>query len=182
MLADMRRRLFTMTTAASLALCVGVVALWARSWRVQDWVRIEWVHGEPPAFRSSPDVMFRSIQGRFRVAVSGQDTVGPTGCRWQWLTRVPDRPSSEWDRFFWEARRLPAGSGDGPYWGVHAGVPHGLIVGGLAVLPAVWMTRRFGRRPPHGCPQCGYDLRATPSRCPECGEVTAVEPPATMRA
>jgi hypothetical protein len=55
---------------------------------------------------------------------------------------------------------------------VVATVPHGLLLVVLAV-PAVlglrggwivWRRRREGC-----CPQCSYDLRATPARCPECG-------------
>jgi hypothetical protein len=49
----------------------------------------------------------------------------------------------------------------------------------LTPARAVWTWRRSRRRPPHTCPGCGYDLRATAdpagprlSTCPECGRST----------
>jgi hypothetical protein len=37
-----------------------------------------------------------------------------------------------------------------------------------------WRRRSRLRRSARGlCPECGYDLRATPGRCPECGAVPA---------
>ncbi len=39
------------------------------------------------------------------------------------------------------------------------------------------MYQRRRRESQHRCPQCGYDLRATPDRCPECGRLThPIEP------
>jgi hypothetical protein len=46
----------------------------------------------------------------------------------------------------------------------------------FSLLPAIHFYRRVRHhRPlPGPCPQCGYDLRATPNQCPECGTVTAI--------
>ena len=47
----------------------------------------------------------------------------------------------------------------------------------LCFLPTAWHIATIGRRRrlrearlvDRKCPECGYDLRATPDRCPECG-------------
>ena len=54
-------------------------------------------------------------------------------------------------------------------------VPYYLVVIACLALPALQAARavraaRVRNRARDGrCPQCGYDLRATPERCPECG-------------
>ena len=63
-----------------------------------------------------------------------------------------------------------------PFWIV--AVPYWFVTLLAAVLPARWAWRaRRGalRRRAHACPDCGYDLRATPGRCPECGAEFRVE-------
>jgi hypothetical protein len=53
--------------------------------------------------------------------------------------------------------------------------PHWSLLLALSILPALrgWQLLRARRRRSENlCPQCGYDLRATPQRCPECGHET----------
>jgi hypothetical protein len=61
----------------------------------------------------------------------------------------------------------------------YVAVPHWLLAG-LTALPAAWWAARVLSRAKTVdrlrkglCPNCAYDLRATPDVCPECGTVRA---------
>jgi hypothetical protein len=55
-----------------------------------------------------------------------------------------------------------------PYWFIS----FPFLIMGVSII-ARRLKRRLRSGRSGGCPQCGYDLRATPDRCPECGAVPA---------
>ena len=75
------------------------------------------------------------------------------------------------------------GGTDIPVRTVNVIVPWWAVVALLALPAAIiawrsWRVRAATRRQQNGlCPQCGYDLRASPERCPECGAVNDAERP-----
>ena len=76
-----------------------------------------------------------------------------------WRSPTPRPGSSPTTSFYFEVIA--------PHWGI------ALL---LAFLPAArlrsWLRARHKRL--GICPQCGYDLRATPDRCPECGSKATI--------
>jgi hypothetical protein len=62
----------------------------------------------------------------------------------------------------------------GGFWYVR--IPYPIVI---PLLVSPWAiakaraTRRLRRLRRQLCPNCGYDLRASPDRCPECGEIPA---------
>jgi hypothetical protein len=166
--------LFNGLAALSLLLCLGVAALWARSYRADDW----WNGG--------------AIVGPSAVSRRGQ-----VGFVYQW--RLPDHPpdafdpprgvvvplaskTAEWRIPGVSVRRVSSAESFAPAAPYHPRlrvvmVADWLLVCLLAVLPAAWLIAYLRRRRRHAgcCPGCGYDLRATPDRCPECGAVPLKE-------
>jgi hypothetical protein len=183
----MRRHLLNLLTLLSLLLCVAVTALWVRSYWRWDSLRQHglWVDSRAAAgqsycsssgrlwlTRSHGALDFENLQYeeelRRRERKQGLDP-----SRWRYSGLPHDRAKPPPGRLGFHFFRRQYQLAPGATMSVLSfGVPHGLIAGLAAVLPAVrtrnWL--RYRRR--HGlgaCPSCGYDLRATPDRCPECG-------------
>jgi len=192
-----RRHLRNLLTALSLLACVGVCALWVRSYRVADGVGLR---------RDDPG-------RRVRVLYSAQSSRGQLAVRW-YRNTMTDQSTYDyfakhqpWSGGYWIVHDHPfpaftMGGGDrlrksrafGFAWlryridrpdyseaarGLVA--PHAAPAALTAIAPAWWsvsatrraIARRRERR--RGlCRRCGYDLRATPGRCPECGTPASV--------
>jgi hypothetical protein len=162
----MRRWLFTICSAVSLALCVAVVFLRVRSYRVADSVGWSRPNGDWAELAS--------VEGGLQV---------------DWGSGIIAPPEGEW-----HCQSVAVDARDRVY--VYDIVPirsydstnppnHAVVVADwftallLGLTPTAWMlatARRYRqrrRRITGHCPSCGYDLRATPDRCPECGAVPA---------
>jgi hypothetical protein len=194
--------LLNVATLASLVVCVAAVVLWVRSYWAMDSASLPVAGGSPTRcisvsqgrlllfyVRNSPTdpeqwewritdglplthgLVFESEAGTVdlrafvtSVLQSADIFDAPPRATWSWRNSVVSFVA---DGLF-DRRRSRLFVLLVPMWGV---------VAGLAILPAVWVWRRWrarARADSGRCLVCGYDLRATPGRCPECG--TSIAP------
>jgi hypothetical protein len=183
----MRRRIFNLAAAVSLALCVASVVLWVRSYRpVQDYT----------AWRGRATLMAQSKGGRLWLQRwSGCDPAptrpGRVDLTWalRGTTNPPYQPNAPIEVGY-SPPSSALGNGFGFDWIAsdfgtsHDGrplgrrqmlaVPYWALVAAAGLGPAVWGISWLARHRRHRqgkCAVCGYDLRATPDLCPECGAV-----------
>jgi hypothetical protein len=171
----------------SLPLCIATVVLWVRSYRHGDIIGCE---GRETADHWQRGGYVWSGVGTIACEWwlrQNAQPASPSDQGWAyttWPLRSP-APSKPWHHFSYGVQSFNNSrpSSDGrpmPVRMTYAhqlSAPHWFILL-LAMLPAsFWILRARRRRRQeldrrqNRCPQCGYDLRATPGRCPECGTV-----------
>ena len=184
--------LVRLLTGVSVLLCVGTLALWARSYRAQDEFMYSWaIHARhlydvtltycpgriivgAGVWRFSdaerPDYVARNGKFESRLWRETHVFAGPADPRYTWCK---EWAAARWFDVSVDRRPLNASIVPGSvHWSLWA--PHGVVAGAFACLPVARLYRwgRFRRRRRLAgriCASCGYDLRATPERCPECG-------------
>ena len=179
----MRRRLFPILAAVSLALAIGVMGLWARSY---------WHVGHLQYVMRTSDESVRRVYfmrcGAGAVEIFASDDIMDDA------SRSRPRPQVGWTHsgFPRDSREYPSRDGLGFAWyivrpGGHSQIqvrlPCWCLVIVLLTAPGLWL-RRFraeGRREERQrlglCLACGYDLRAHVSGqlCPECGSAVPAD-------
>jgi hypothetical protein len=179
-----RRPLHNLPGVLSLALLASVLALWARSYARTDTfdlhhaahrvglcsdhgrLTVAWVRAPTLANASGAEVQW--------LWPTGPSSAGPAGSPLAWLGfargKVPvGRPVPVLGRLPLLASMfttsVPADDVQAPWWALAAAAAAGPCIR----LRAAVRRRRRGNR--GLCPECGYDLRATPGLCPECGTI-----------
>jgi hypothetical protein len=171
------RRLFNITSAVSLLLCIATVALWVRSYRVYDWL------GHSSAYQHGEWTRIRLASGiggiEFNFQRLQQQSPPPPESAGFFFASEPAYPSGIFapapdPETFWYRHNFASVNIHWSWW-TYVGflVPHWLVAALLTILPIV-SFRRYRHGTAHGaghpCAHCGYDLTANTSGiCPECG-------------
>lgn len=184
----MRRKLFILTAATSLLLCLATFALWVRSYWIHDRIALSRTRGinYSGMLRSGSIVVSRSaLTGRTSDCFSDDWDRGPG---WSVQSTSAPRPTVspftnegsppiiQWIGFDYLSRDTSR-----PVFGTltfrRIIVPMWLaaLATTLPPIPLIGRVRRARQRRKGLCIHCGYDLRGTPQggRCPECGTIPA---------
>ena len=176
-----KRWLFNVAAACSLALCLAALALWVRTCFAQDLVHA-WMSDTSRSDHRL--VAARAALGRVVAVQVRLDATKSTPMRatgWTHQVFRPDNvpPPNRFD-FTLVQWRVDRSYGGAMYI---VGVRLVPLAAVSAVLPLLWLHRALQRRrrPMEGhCPTCGYDLRASPDRCPECGTPSTPSSPRSV--
>ena len=171
------RILLNVLTVLSLLLFAATLVLWVRSGYAADlwtwgggsreyWVRSDWGRlGVMIVSDATP-------RGAHETSSGGYHSVspGPVLRSHEWLVVSFSRGQGMPGKTMGPTLKV---TGSGPYWSVR--VPHPVLAIILTWPVVPFCLSRLRRRRTRKrlaaslCPNCGYDLRATPGRCPECG-------------
>jgi hypothetical protein len=163
-----KRRLVTLAAAISMVLCMATLTMWGLSyWRFQGIIYYEADRG-----RGIQNVFgeVQIVTVRFRAL----GVVPPEKLGWSFENREADE-ALKLSPVLEEAKSLFgfafASVDHPPDYRLRAiAIPHWFLALLFTILPAIRLRIAVRSRQSTGhCPQCGYDLRATPERCPECG-------------
>lgn len=158
----MRRWLFNLAAAVSLALCLGFSCMAFRSVQRGDtWEYLS---------RDGRLVMLISKSGRLDVLYISKWAGDEPG-----LLYYTERAPFALGGTDYSHRFLGFGGGAQLNGGRFVNIPYWCLATLAAVAPllatlGIVRRRRSVRR--GFCATCGYDLRASPDRCPECGSVS----------
>lgn len=186
----MWRKLLTIATVLSIALCVVTVALWVRCFFVFDHVAFD-ARGRSFLIWTPNRSFFVMVTSRPYRAPKWE-TEGPFNHipfsqtlrpEHRVATNVLGKPHS----YSWIGFHLTPTYYQPPYyenpgcWHTTLGVPFYALFAMTSALPASRLRAAMKRRARARrglCKTCGYDIRATPKQCPECGtRVEADRPP-----
>jgi hypothetical protein len=177
----LRRILFNGLAVMFAILSISVCLLWMRSLKSYDGI----FYGT----RDGRLWRVKSMGGMLSVCVLPRTDHD----EWSWMT-FPYRPDVQYDGADYEHHHSPSdvlwiwdrwqvhveSFAYGSRVGTLADTPDWILAAALAqypmlrILSATLRRRRYRRlRQAALCPNCGYDLRATPERCPECGTPVA---------
>ncbi len=184
-----RRHLFTFASAVSLLLCATTLALWVRSYWVDD-AQIGYLICTPRnywdvgAFSTNGHFLLELMRIRIPEEVKRDGTLSRFHFRdWSWFDflffmEVMDEEGHLGSRFGY-AGGAEHGIAGGSSVRVFAVVcPNWVAAGASATAPVLWLCRYLRRQKelrPNRCPNCSYDLTGNTSGvCPECGTRTVV--------